>query len=179
MQEAERGNDIFHGLHRWSCRRAAHARRRVPSWMRVVTRVTMETGRASEPSTVSGGLRCLPVLTDEGAHRSARMPLSQSEQRRRISPSWRSTCLRPPRVGAGRTRAGSVKRSVHDLISLCATVSAKAVIKHLDQVSRAPLGTDVRTSLSLVKTSSARGRDESEATSDRVVNERKQEGSGH
>ena len=136
----------------------------------------------SVPSTSTCGQRCLQVRTCEGAQRSARMPLSQSKQRRRTSPSWRRTCLRPPREDAGRTRAGTVKRSVHDLRFRRATTSAKAVIKHLDQASWAPLGTEVRTRLSLVKTShtpgapSVRGRDMSETPSGPEANERKHEG---
>ena len=161
--------------------RPAPARRRAPSWIRVVTRVTTETGRASETSTVSGGLRCLPVLPDEGAQRSARMPLSQSKQRRRISPSWRSTCFRPPRVGAGRTSGKRQEIGPRLVVPMCNNVS-----QGRDQASgpsvRSALGYDVRTRLSLVKTShtpgapSARGRDESEATPDRAVNVLKQEG---
>ena len=47
----------------------------------------------------------------------------------------------PLRDGAERTSAGRVRRSVHDLASLCATTSASAMIRPLDQASRAPEGT--------------------------------------
>ena len=135
VEEAESGNNILRGLTRGILQKS-----RTSS---ADSTFLDESGHPGddrgEPSPSSGGPRWFPVRTGEGAHRSARMPLSQSKQRRRTSPSWRSTCFRPPREGAGRTRAGSVKRSVHDLRSRCATTSAKAVIKDLDQASRASL----------------------------------------
>ena len=100
-----------------SCKSGAQARRREPSWMRVVTLATTDAGRTSESSTWAGGLRSLLNRTGKGAQRLAQMPLSQSRQRRRVSPSCRRTCFRPPREGAGRISAGRVRRSVHDLTS--------------------------------------------------------------
>ena len=110
------------------------------------------------------------------------MPLSQTRQRRQGSPSCLRTCFRPPREGAGRTNARRVTRSVHDFTSRLSDTSARAAMKHLDQASLDPLGTEERPRLSLVKTSqtpgapSPSGRVASETSPCWEEEERKQEG---
>ena len=114
--------------------------------MRVATRETTESGSASGTGSRSGCLRGLPGFPGTGDQRSALMPLIQSVQSRRVSCSWWRARRLPLRDGAARTRAGRVTRSVQDRTSLCAATSAR----HVDQASRAPAGTKVRTRLPLV-----------------------------
>ena len=122
--------------------------------------------REGVPRHVSiGPRRGLPRMPRSGDQRSPLTPLIQSKHRRLISLSARAVCRRPPREGAARTSAGRVRRSVQERVSLCATMSERAMTRQRDQASRAPAGTEDLTRGPLVKTSqivgapSARGRE--------------------
>ena len=111
VKEAERSDNVFRGSDQ-GILQERRTSTTAPSWIRVFTLATTEAGRTSESSTGDGGARSLLDRTGEGAHRSALMPLSQSRQQRRTSPSCLRTCFLPPREEAGRTSAGRVRRSV-------------------------------------------------------------------
>ena len=116
MKEAERGHNILRGPNRGVLQQS-----------RAGTTKSTLLDKSGQPSSSAGGGRArpLPWRVEGGAHKSDLMPLSQSRHRRRTSLSWRRTFFLPPLEGAGRTSAGKVNRSVHDLTSRCVITSAR------------------------------------------------------